>query len=308
MRCPSCGHAESVEAVRSPARLPPGDDQLHSFVRCTECRLLYLSPPIVGDDLERFYGETYLPFRGPKAWGRWAFLVRAGLRREARARVRMVERFARPEEGARVLDVGCGRALFLRELVRRTRATAVGIDRTDRPWRDEPESLAGIELVSGNLPEALPPGPFAVVTLWQVLEHFDRPAEVLRELRKRAGAGATLVAEVPDHSAWTRILQGPFWAGYDPPRHVSVFEPETLRSTVERAGWKTVRCVRRGGFDPWVLWWLGQQARAGKDLSGSLESRLPPFLVGKVLTWPLVAATRGRGLGIQTIFARAVDG
>jgi SAM-dependent methyltransferase len=219
----------------------------------------------------------------------------------------MVKSFARPNEGTRVLDVGCGRALFLRELRRSTRATAVGIDQTDRPWREDPESLGGIELVAGPVPEALPPGPFAMVTLWQVLEHFDRPVEVLRALRRRAGPGATLVAEVPDHSAWTRPLQGRFWAGYDAPRHVSVFEPHTLRSTVERAGWTPLRLLRRGAFDPWILWWLGQEARAGRDLRSSLQSRLPAFLAGKLLTWPLVAATRGRGLGIQTIIARAIE-
>jgi hypothetical protein len=78
-----------------------------------------------------------------------------------------------------------------------------------------------------------------------------------------------------------------------------------LAAMLERAGWRVVRQRAYGTMDPYVLGWLGRQARTGRPLDGDLERRFPAFLAGKTLTLPLAAAQRWISLGVQLAVARA---
>ena len=53
-----------------------------------------------------------------------------------------------------------------------------------------------------------------------------------------------------------------------------------------------------------MLYWLGQIG-SERTKETSLESRFVPFVLGKMLTLPLVALQRLIPLGVQTAIARA---
>ncbi|HYC31950.1 MAG TPA: hypothetical protein VEB59_06640, partial [Gemmatimonadales bacterium] len=72
-----------------------------------------------------------------------------------------------------------------------------------------------------------------------------------------------------------------------------------------RARWRVDRRLRYGTLDPWVLWWLGRQERAGRRLDGDLEGAFPGFIIGKLLTLPITLAQRRISLGVQVAIARA---
>jgi SAM-dependent methyltransferase len=212
-----------------------------------------------------------------------------------------------------VLDVGCGRATFLRRLRKNTRGPRVGLDPSDAGWDEADPEDDRLRLVRGSFPEAerpvakalAPAGGFAVITLWHALEHDYRPLETLRILRRLAHPGALLVVEVPDLSSWSARMEGPSWAGLHTPRHTAAYTPSTLRMMLEAGGWRVESLSRSGTLDPWVLWWLGRQARRGDSLSGPLERRFPGFVAGKALTLPVTLARRWIPLGIQLALARA---
>lgn len=278
-----------------------------TFVRCRRCELIYLSPRVREDAIGAWYGSDYLPHRGAAAWGRYAGLAVEGQRRTDRARVRWVVRSAALDASSRVLDVGCGQPTFLEALHRRTGAKGVGIDFSDAGWRGDPARwrAAGLELHRGRLEDVPLDGRFDAITLWHALEHDYRPLETLRRVRALANDGATLLVEVPNHDSLTRRLHGSAWAGYHTPRHTAVYTARTLAAMLERAGWRVVRQRAYGTMDPYVLWWLGRQERAGRRLDGELEGRFPAFMAGKVLTLPLAAAQRWVSLGVQLTVARA---
>ncbi|HSB53166.1 MAG TPA: hypothetical protein VLD58_02385, partial [Gemmatimonadales bacterium] len=116
--------------------------------------------------------------------------------------------------------------------------------------------------------------------------------------------GATLLVEVPDHEGLTRRAHGSAWAGYHTPRHTAAYTRATLGAMLERAGWRVVRQQRSGTLDPYVLWWLGRQERAGRSLAGSLERAFPGFMAGKLLTLPVALVQRWVRLGVQVAVAR----
>lgn len=74
-------------------------------------------------------------------------------------------------------------------------------------------------------------------------------------------------------------------------------------ATLERAGWRVIRQPRSGTLDPYVLWWLGQNERTTRGFAGSLETRFPGFMAGKVATLPLALAGRWVRLGVQLAVA-----
>jgi 2-polyprenyl-3-methyl-5-hydroxy-6-metoxy-1,4-benzoquinol methylase len=277
-----------------------------SFVRCRRCALVYLNPRVSEERLAGFYDESYLPHRGPTAWGRWSRFAEKSQHRTDRARVRWARKTARLGMSTAVLDVGCGRPTFLESLVDRTGARGVGVDVSDGGWTADPERwlAAGIELHHGTVQQAAIEGPFDLVCMWHALEHDYQPLDTLRRLHGVTRPGGALLVEVPNYDSLTRRLHRSSWAGFHTPRHTMAFTPATLRAMLERAGWAVERQVGYGTLDPYVLWWLGRQELKGRFLDGNLEAAFPRFMAGKLLTLPLVAVQRWVSLGAQIAVAR----
>ena len=280
-----------------------------SFLRCRRCTLIYLSPRVSPAALGDFYDASYLPHRGAAAWGRFAPLAAEGQRRTDAARVRRARRVASLGPESAVLDVGCGRPTFLEALARRTGARGTGIDLSDAGWADEPGrwAAAGLTLRQARVEDerGLPLGPFDLITMWHALEHDYQPLQTLRRLRQVARPGGALVVEVPNFDSLTRRLHGTAWAGLHTPRHTALYTPATLRAMLDTAGWTVERQDAHGTLDPYVLYWLGRQERAGRALDGNLEHAFPGFMLGKVLTLPIALAQRWVSLGIQLAVGRA---
>jgi len=303
--CLLCGAGGAVPLLESHAQMSRSGRRFR-FVRCGRCGLVYLSPRVVERAIGRYYGDDYVPHRGPEAWGRFARLAAEGQRRTDRRRVRLARSAARLGPAAAVLDLGCGRPTFLEALVRETGCRATGSDSSDRGWRDDPArwQAAGLTLLRGRLEEVAAAGPFDLITMWHALEHDYDPLRTLRNLRDRCRAGGALVVEVPDFDSLSRHTQGAWWAGLHTPRHSAVYTRGTLRAMLERAGWKVERQDRQGTLDPYVLWWLGRQERAGRALEGPLEPAFLRFMLGKVLSLPVTAMQRWLPLGLQVAVAR----
>jgi hypothetical protein len=49
--------------------------ELFNFDQCAECKLVFLNPRVSLDVLQNYYTSHYLPYRGPKAWGKFEKLV-----------------------------------------------------------------------------------------------------------------------------------------------------------------------------------------------------------------------------------------
>jgi SAM-dependent methyltransferase len=304
MGCPLCQAVRTTPVERSRAQMvPPPAREWFSFVRCLNCGLIRLDPPVPAREQVRYYGDDYLPHRGPAAWGRYGRLVAWSRRREDGRKLRWARRAHRLGLGTRVLDFGCGLPTFLARVREATGAECVGLDPTPGAWQDQDPRWNGLRLHRSTLSEVGPEGPFDLITAWHVLEHDDRPLETLSRLRALTVNGGALIVEVPDYSSLTRRLQGSCWAGWSTPRHAFAFTPATLRRLLETAGWRVRRLARHGSMDPHVLWWLGRQERRGRDLSGSLENRFFSFLAGKVATAPLFALSRVVPMGIQLVIA-----
>ncbi|PLX82185.1 MAG: class I SAM-dependent methyltransferase [Desulfuromonas sp.] len=113
-------------------------------------------------------------------------------------RIRRVLPYVRRHESCRLLDIGCGwDAKFLREMEPYI-ASGVGVD-FKAPKLVHGKIRTERLMISDSLPYA--DDSFDLVTMLAVLEHLERPAAILQEIRRIMKPGGELVVTVPSKAA-----------------------------------------------------------------------------------------------------------
>ncbi len=193
------------------------------------------------DDAQRTaYGEPQKRFMGP-----FELLVR-GFRL---ARARSAARLMPP--GGSVLDVGCGRGLFLsllRERGHEVKGTELSAATVRNAYPDLPISIGDLR------PGLFPDASFDLVSIWHVLEHLRFPDRALEAAFRALRPGGRLMLAVPNYGSVQARLGGEGWFHLDPPRHIFQFTDHTLRQLVRGGGFEIERC-RTGQWemDPFGL-------------------------------------------------------
>jgi hypothetical protein len=109
----------------------------------------------------------------------------------------------------------------------------------------------GHEVHGGTLATAaLPRGHFAVVTMWDALEHYTDPVSELRRARAVTRSGGYLVLTTMRVDAPVVRLLRRRWPWYMR-MHLSYFTPATVERALELAGW---RLARIHGYPHVVTW------------------------------------------------------
>lgn len=139
----------------------------------------------------------------------------------------------------RIVDFGCGDGALLTVLRDRLGAPAdrlLGVDFAPR--------LVGIPVAAVDLNRleeagALPGDGFDAAFCVQTLEHLIDPRGFLRGLRRRAGPGARLYLEVPEHARLTAAAAQR--ADLLSAQHLHYFSLRTLRLLTESCGWTVIK-------------------------------------------------------------------
>jgi hypothetical protein len=109
-------------------------------------------------------------------------------------------------------------------------------------------------------------GPFGVLVLSSVFEHFREPFAVLAKITAIAAPGAVLVITTTNAAGLTHALFGAQWEGYFDWTHLGIdrVSVRTLRDELPRLGWRiaqlTTHRVWDGDADPTRAtlreWWV----------------------------------------------------
>ena len=98
---------------------------------------------------------------------------------------------------------------------------------------------AGLNVRCGLLQEAAyPTARFDAISMYHVLEHTDKPLEILRECRRILKPGGELVVAVPNFSSLVFALTKSTWIGLQLPTHLQHFSPASLRLVAEATGFR----------------------------------------------------------------------
>jgi len=184
---------------------------------------------------------------GPEAYGAGQRAREEFERRYLPARLRSYERGLQvlgPARGRALLDVGSNYGDFLALAAARGWRVA-GVE-PGRALRDDAVPGARTATVA-SLEEAAALGPFAAVTLWDVLEHLSAPQQHLARLARLVVPHGHLLVRVPDGRVFTAVRSRRLWRllgqpyltichPCNPEEHVSHFTPASLRTIARRAG------------------------------------------------------------------------
>lgn len=272
--CPNCAKPDGVILFE-------GRDLMHGLPgvfpvrRCARCGLIYISPRPSAEELASYYPDDYGPYAlldKPPAQAR-------SRRAHMDWRIDLIEHDV-PKRG-RALDVGCATGDLLHGL--RERGWEVSGVEPGAAAAAHARDRRGLDVRRGALQDArFPDAHFDAIIFWHALEHVPDPRETLREAARVARPGATLVISLPDPDCALARWFGPYWCGWDVPRHLCLFPRKVLAQLLEESGWSTARMETRGGRHWYVTSSLRNWARADGRV-------LPRMLLRAAGSAPVVA-------------------
>ncbi len=224
-------------------------------VRCPQCELVFISPRLRPEALQRLYDDVGY-FEGgvygsgvssddgdASAEGRWspAMLLQ---RTWTAGRLALVdrERGGGAAAGGRLLEVGAGYGLFL-AAAREAGWTTSGVE-LSRTGAKHAQDTLGLDVFCGQLEDApLDPG-FDVVCAWDTVEHVPDPLSFWRSVRSLVADDGVVVFSTPYVSSLPARLLGTRWWTLKPTEHIWHFTPRTHALLLARAGLALTRVVR----------------------------------------------------------------
>ena len=155
-----------------------------------------------------------------------------------------------PDPSARILDVGCGTGMYLRNLVSLYYRNVNGID----PFIAKDVFLAGRLLVRKAWLTDLQPS-FDCISFHHVFEHMPDQLTVLRQTHALLAADGVVIVRIPvvGGEAWRRYREN--WVQLDPPRHYYLHSERSFRRLADDAGF----VVRSVDYDSFGLQFWGSE-------------------------------------------------
>jgi SAM-dependent methyltransferase len=191
----------------------------------------------------RFVKSAYLADRfnyGPQAGRplRWFFALPMYLSPH-RAELGVPLKYLARQKTGRFLDVGCGSGASL-ELAQSVGWSAEGVD-------FDPQAVAnarqrGLSVHCGQLSDqGFADGSFDLVLMSHVIEHVHDPLTLLSECRRILRPGGTILLLTPNSASWGQHRFTSACVDLDPPRHLHIFNAQTLTTLARRAGLGSVK-------------------------------------------------------------------
>jgi 2-polyprenyl-3-methyl-5-hydroxy-6-metoxy-1,4-benzoquinol methylase len=252
------GHAPRVRATvekkHVPCNLCGGTDFVpfcpeneRGLVQCQNCGLVFVSPRPEAHELYALYGETYFQNSDSGTVGYTNYVKdEVNIRKTFQRRLRRLEQFVTRKGAA--LDVGCAAGFFLAEANARgwqvegldVSTFAVNYTRDRFGFPVQQGSFTDLDFQRGH---------YALITLWDVIEHVPDPAAYIKRAAELLQSGGVIALATPDVDSLPAHITGKRWVGYKlSEEHLYYFSPKTLTRMLNEAGFDVVDTYHVGKY------------------------------------------------------------
>lgn len=219
-----------------------------SYVTCTGCRTIYISPRPPPSVLEDYYrhSENYA------YWNDVIFPASEGARREKLFKpraARLVELCQRHGiAGGSLLEIGAGFGTFGEEVKKLSFfEKVVVVEPTPNLARTCRER--GLEVLEAPIEKVtLANGSVDVIASFEVVEHLFNPEEILKKANALLRPGGLMIVSVPSAGGFD-VMELREKSGAVDVEHLNYFTPSSLGALFERCGFKTVETLTPGKLD-----------------------------------------------------------
>ena len=225
--------------------------------------------------IERAYrNKRYTNRTGFSRLASWAIYLLPARRRKIDVEMRYMPK---PSIHSRLLDLGCGNGDFL------LRAQQAGWRTVGVDFDPKAAALArqrGLDIRVGDINILVNEPAFDGITLSHTIEHVHDPVAVITACYRLLKPGGWLWLETPNIDSQGHQLYGEYWRGLEAPRHLVLFNHNSLRSLLSTTGFEHIellpyRPVCRGIF--------GQSAAFAKLAQrDSITNHAPPESLAKM--------------------------
>jgi len=242
-KCPFCNSDKINLYINTKDYLKTGET--FDIYRCEDCHLVFTRDVPSEEDIDKYYeSEDYISHTDIKK-GLINWLYHQARRYMLRRKAKLISRLTNRRN---LLDIGCGTGYFPGYMKEKGyHATGVEKNSAARLFGEKKFGLTICtpeEFLADNRRNI-----FDIITLWHVLEHIYDPNLYLEKIRQLLKNDGVLFVALPNHDSFDARHYGSYWAGYDVPRHLWHFTPETLGHLAEKHNFQIVN-LKGLPFDP----------------------------------------------------------
>ncbi|HDK25832.1 MAG TPA: class I SAM-dependent methyltransferase [Candidatus Atribacteria bacterium] len=229
IRCDLCGSDDTTLLFVGKDRMTYKEGEFN-VVKCNNCGLVYLNPRPTQTEISRFYSEEYSPFKSDKNK-----LIKYVERKIAERDVKKIKKLIN-KNNINILEIGCATGEYLSYLRDIGDGNVTGVEIS--PYAAEyARREHRLNVITGTIFDGkFTDESFDVIIMKHVFEHVHNPSETLKEINRLLDKNGKFIFFVPNiHTIETKIF-GKYWHGWDVPRHLYDFNPETIKKLLNKTG------------------------------------------------------------------------
>jgi len=232
--------------------------EVFEIAQCSHCGLRFTNPRPFADELGKYYQSTEYISHSNSKKGLFNSIYQLVRSYTLSRKYKLISQHAR---GTRILDIGCATGEFLHFMKTKGWETR-GIE-PDEAARKQAVLNYQLEVDNEKHLQSLDSESFDVITMWHVLEHVSDLQLRMKDLNRLLKPGGLLVIAVPNPDSGDAKTYGPFWAGYDVPRHLYHFTRESMSNLLGQHSF-TLRKILPMKWDAFYVSLLSEKYRHGK--------------------------------------------
>ena len=234
--CALCGSSEWKIVYKIPDLMLERINIIATFVKCNRCGLVFQNPRPTEQEMKDHYPPQYSPYRrmqrGP-VHGLLEWVGKYGLQKRCNRVLKFLD-------GGRLLDIGCAKGEFLETMQNHPGWDLTGVE-VNSEAADRAHLVTGLPVFTGTLKSThFPSASFDAITLWDVFEHLHHPSNSLDEIKQILTSKGYLFLRIPNLDSYDSEMFGPYWVGWESPRHLFIFTPKTISQLLIQHGFQVV--------------------------------------------------------------------
>lgn len=220
----------------------------YNLYKCDQCKIGMLHPFPSEEELTKLYScGNYRTKTGKRFGSTIEFLIYLG-------RLRKRRRISQFVKVGKILDIGCGRGLFL-DVMRRGGWDPIGTELNEKTAFYAFKTY-GLKVLHGDITQhKLLSQSLDAININQVLEHLKNPDQVIEESYRLLRKGGMLIISVPDLGSPQFAIGKKNWFLLDLPFHLFHFTEEGLENLLRKNKFK-IKHIKRFSLEISPFGWL----------------------------------------------------